>query len=306
MRPSRTLFLALAGLAALPAQDVPRVSPEAAASHLLRTVEPVYPEFARAAGVEGVVRVEVAISTHGRIYSSRILSGPPSLEPAAEVAMSRYVYRPFEENGHPVNVATTVDVVFNLGEGARAATAYPVQTVSLDRSLDGQHFGDFTAAREADSVETLSPKLKLWLRSDAATCGNKISWSEAERAEKRKACLDSLKIIELPVKKTGVRLFFVSPVALDMCGASGNCEIDLVEEDATGVHPIASANGLGFYAHFRAGSPYPDIFIETHISGRETRVTGYVNASGFWGLLYCGSLPSAAEGKVTAEIQVCR
>jgi hypothetical protein len=290
----------------LPAQDVPSVSPEAAASHLLQTVEPVYPEFARAAGVEGVVRTEVAISTHGRIFSSRLLSGPPSLEQAAEVAMSQYVYRPFEENGHPVNVATTVDVVFKLGEGARAATAYPAQKVSLDRSLDGQHFGDFTAARDGDSVETLSPELKLWLRSDAAACGNSFSWSEAERAQKRKACLDSLKIIELPVKKTGVRLFYVSPVALEMCGASGNCEIDLVEEDATGVHPIANASGWGFYAHFRAGSPYPDIFIATHISGRETRVIGYVNASGFWGLLYCGSILSDGEVRKTAEMQVCR
>src|SRR5512142_3325071 len=65
MRPFPTLFLALAGLAALPSQEVPRVSAEAAASHLVRTGEPVYPAFARAAGLEGVVRFEVGISTYG-------------------------------------------------------------------------------------------------------------------------------------------------------------------------------------------------------------------------------------------------
>lgn len=130
--------------------------------------------------------------------------------------------------------------------------------------------------------------------------------SAAERAEKRKACLDSLKIIELPVKKTGVRLYFVSPVALEMCGATGNCEIELVEENATGVHSIANENGWGVYAHFREGSPYPDIFISTHLSARETRVTGYVKAPGFWGLLYCGSIQTGDQGKRTAEIQVCR
>lgn len=124
--------MALAGLAALPAQDAPRVSPEAAASHLVRTVEPLYPAFARAAGLEGVVRVEVGISTYGRIYSFRMVSGPPSLEQAAEDAMGQYVYRPFEENGRPVIVVTTVDVVFKLGEGARRTPAYTVQKVSLD------------------------------------------------------------------------------------------------------------------------------------------------------------------------------
>ena len=118
--------------------------------------------------MSGQVSKNITEILSGRIYGSRILGGPPSLEQAAEVAMSQYVYRPFEENGHPVNVATTVDVVFKLGDGARAVAAYPVQKISLDRSVDGQHFGDFISARDADSVDTLSPKLKLWLRSGAA------------------------------------------------------------------------------------------------------------------------------------------
>jgi hypothetical protein len=298
MRLFRTLFLALAGLAALPAQDVPRVSPEVAASHLVRRVEPVYSAFARAAGLEGVVRVEVGISTYGRIYSFRKMSGAPSLEPAAEDAMRQYVYRPFEENGRPVNVVTAVDVVFKLGEGARRTPAYPVQNVSMD---------NFISAETADSVGALSPKFLLWLRSYAKACGNASSWlSVAEQAEKGKECLDSLKILELPVKKTGVRLYFVSPETREACGVTGNCEIELVEENATGVHPIATESGWGVYAHFRAGSPYPDIFIPAHESAREQGVAGYVNASGFWGLLYCGSIQTDDEGKGTAGIQVCR
>jgi len=305
MRLLQILFWAVTGLAALSAQPVPRVSPEAAADHLARKVDPVYPAFARAAGVEGVVRYEVSISTKGHVYGVMKVSGPPSLDEAAVTAMGQYVYRPFEENGRAVNVATTVDVVFRLGEGVRTAAPYPVEKVSLDRWRDGQ-FGDFTAASDADSASTISPNLRSWLRSDAATCGKALPWSGAELAEKRKACLDALKIIELPVKRRGVRLFFASPIARDMCGASGNCEIDLVEEDATGVHPIADANGWGFYAHFRAGSAYPDIFVATHVSSRETSVTGYVNASGFWGPLYCGSIQSDYQGKETAEIQVCR
>jgi hypothetical protein len=46
------------------------VSQEIAASHLLRKAEPVYPAFAKAAGVEGVVRIAVGIYTDGRIHST--------------------------------------------------------------------------------------------------------------------------------------------------------------------------------------------------------------------------------------------
>jgi hypothetical protein len=301
MRLSLALFLALTGVAAPPAQpghfNLPRVSPDAAAGHLVRKVEPVYPAFARAAGLEGVVRFEVGISTYGHIYSVMKVSGPPSLEQAAEDAMGQYVYRPFEEDGRPVNVTTTVDVVFELGEGARKTPAYPVQKISMD---------NFTSAEAPDSIDALSPKLRLWLQSHAKTYGNGLSWlSVAEQAEAGKEWLDSLTIHELPARKAAVRLYFVRPETREACGATGNCEIELVEENATGVHAIATASGWGVYPHFRAGSLYPGIFIPSHLSGREQFVAGYVNAAGFWGLLYCGSIQTDDEGKGTADIQVC-
>jgi hypothetical protein len=227
-----------------------------------------------------------------------MLGGSPSLEQAAQDAVRQYVYRPFEENGRPVDVTTTVDVVFKLGEGARQKPAYPLQKISMD---------DFTSAEAADSVTALSPKLRLWLQSGAKTYENGLSWlSVAERAKAGKEWLDSLKIVKLPVRKAGVRLYFVKPETQEACGATGNCEIELLEEDGTGVHAIATESGWGFYARFRAGSLYPDIFIPTHESAREQGVVGYVNASGSWGLLYCGSIQTDDEGKGTAEIQVCR
>lgn len=71
--------------------------------------------------------------------------------------------------------------------------------------------------------------------------------------------------------------------------AAARWRIPSLEEDATGIHSIATASGWGFYTQNRVDTLYPDIFIASHVSSRETRVTGYVNAGGFWGLLYCGS-----------------
>jgi outer membrane biosynthesis protein TonB len=63
------LAFALLFSGALKAQEWQEVSQETAASHLLRKVEPDYPAFAKAAGVEGVVRIRVGIYTDGRIHS---------------------------------------------------------------------------------------------------------------------------------------------------------------------------------------------------------------------------------------------
>jgi hypothetical protein len=109
-------------------------------------------------------------------------------------------------------------------------------------------------------------------------------------------------ISELPVRKAEVRLYFVSLKTRGTCGGTGNCVVEIVEENATGIHPFLAGSGWGFYAHFRPGSLYPDIFVSSHMSAMETDVAGYVNAGGSWGLLYCGSIGAEA----TADIQVCR
>jgi periplasmic protein TonB len=43
------------------------------------------------------------------------VSGPPMLAPAAAEAVRTWRYRPYLLNGEPVEVETTVRVIFNLG-----------------------------------------------------------------------------------------------------------------------------------------------------------------------------------------------
>ncbi|MBI3932232.1 MAG: energy transducer TonB [Acidobacteria bacterium] len=80
----------------------------------VRDVPPVYPELAKAAGVQGVVIIECTISPEGRVLNAQILRGHPLLDTAALEAVKQWVYRPTLLNGQPVAVIMTVTVRFTL------------------------------------------------------------------------------------------------------------------------------------------------------------------------------------------------
>lgn len=82
---------------------------------LLAPIQPVYPAIARAAGVQGTVVMEAVIAKTGRIESLHAISGPEMLRGAALTAVQAARYRPYLLNGEPVEVQTTVTVVFTLG-----------------------------------------------------------------------------------------------------------------------------------------------------------------------------------------------
>jgi protein TonB len=82
---------------------------------LLQKTTPVYPPIAVAARVEGTVVLQATISKLGIIANLRVASGPPMLQQAALDAVKNWRYRPYLLNGEPVDVETTVNVVFSLG-----------------------------------------------------------------------------------------------------------------------------------------------------------------------------------------------
>jgi protein TonB len=83
-------------------------------SRLISGPQPVYPKLAIAARVSGTVRLEAVISREGTIINLRAVSGHPLLVPAAVAAVRQWVFRPTYLNGDPVEVATVIDVNFNL------------------------------------------------------------------------------------------------------------------------------------------------------------------------------------------------
>jgi protein TonB len=82
----------------------------------LRKTIPVYPPIAVAARVEGTVILQATIAKAGTIENLRVVSGPAMLQQAALDAVKNWVYRPYLLDGEPVEVETTVNVVFALGQ----------------------------------------------------------------------------------------------------------------------------------------------------------------------------------------------
>jgi protein TonB len=100
---------------ALPPKIVPLPS-RLMAGNLLEKTVPQYPAIAKAARIQGVVVLQATISNTGLIENIRVMSGPSLLQQAAVDAVRSWRYKPYLLNGEPVEVETTVNVVFNLGE----------------------------------------------------------------------------------------------------------------------------------------------------------------------------------------------
>jgi protein TonB len=85
------------------------------AARLLSGVPPHYPPLAKDARVQGIVRLDAVIGADGRIENLKVVSGPPLLVSAAVDAVEKWTYQPTYLNGKAVQIATEIDVRFNLG-----------------------------------------------------------------------------------------------------------------------------------------------------------------------------------------------
>ncbi len=97
-----------------PPRDRKPVSATVLLSKLVRRVEPVYPEMAIRAGIQGVVIIQVAVDESGRVADVRVVSGNPILAAAARTAVEQWVYSPTSVDGRPISIIGTVSVNFTL------------------------------------------------------------------------------------------------------------------------------------------------------------------------------------------------
>jgi len=103
-----------------------RVGGNVAAAQIVHQVQPIYPAEAKAAHVSGTVVLHVIIARDGSMQKVEVVSGPPMLIQAAVDAVQQWRYRPTLLNGQPVEVDSTVQVVFTLGSsGDDAQSAAP-------------------------------------------------------------------------------------------------------------------------------------------------------------------------------------
>ena len=86
------------------------------AASLVRKVEPIYPPIAKTAHISGTVVLHAIIGKDGTIQQLEVMSGHPLLQQSALDAVRQWRYQPTLLNGDPVEVDTTIDVIFSLNQ----------------------------------------------------------------------------------------------------------------------------------------------------------------------------------------------
>ena len=111
-------------MAAQVASDVVRVPEETMRRLLIHTLKPTPPGDLRI-GTENVVMLKATIDKSGKVENLKMLSGHPMLVPAPLEAVSQWEYRPYEVNGIPRVVETTIRVEFSKGNEGGTGTSAP-------------------------------------------------------------------------------------------------------------------------------------------------------------------------------------
>jgi TonB family protein len=92
-----------------------QVPAAAMAQRLTHRLDPVYPQAAREAGVQGVVILNIVVAPDGAVKSARALSGPEVLTQSAIDAVRWWRFEPYVVDGSPVEAETTVAIDFRSG-----------------------------------------------------------------------------------------------------------------------------------------------------------------------------------------------
>jgi TonB family protein len=96
------------------AKGVIRLGDKLPMPKVVKKVNAVYPEEAKAAKVEGDVQVEVRIDADGRIRNARVTKSVPMLDQAALDAVKQWEFQPPLLNGKPVPVLADINIRFTL------------------------------------------------------------------------------------------------------------------------------------------------------------------------------------------------
>jgi len=95
------------------AGDRVRLSPQTTQS-LSVSVPPNYPLLARQMRVQGAVSLQALISRDGTIQELQIISGPSILATAAREAVKQWHFKPYLQNGQPVETQARITVNFTI------------------------------------------------------------------------------------------------------------------------------------------------------------------------------------------------
>lgn len=96
--------------------DVSAISAGVAEGLLIHRTAPLYPAFAREHNLSGTVVLNATITKTGALGGISVLSGPSVFRNPALDAVKTWRYKPYMLDNQPVDVQTTISVVFKSGE----------------------------------------------------------------------------------------------------------------------------------------------------------------------------------------------
>ena len=98
------------------ARKIIKIGGNVQSAKIVKRVQPVYPSEALKERIAGTVQLHVIVAKDGTIEQIEVISGHPLLLQAALDAVRQWTYQTTLLNGEPVEVDTTIDVVFSLSE----------------------------------------------------------------------------------------------------------------------------------------------------------------------------------------------
>jgi TonB family protein len=90
------------------------VSAEKMQEQIVSKFPPVYPVGAKKARIQGAVKLDAVVGKTGDVEQLKVITGPKELQQSSLDAVRQWKYKPFLLNGDPVDVKTTITVVYSL------------------------------------------------------------------------------------------------------------------------------------------------------------------------------------------------
>ena len=124
---------------------------------LIKKVDPVYPQEAHDAGIEGTVTLEATTNIRGRVQKVKVLNSVPGLDQAAIDAIKQWVYEPMVINGKPIGIIFTTPCRFSLKEG-KLGTSYEGGVTGTGNKPAVRAIGDIKPPKLIKMVKPFYPE----------------------------------------------------------------------------------------------------------------------------------------------------
>ena len=124
---------------------------------LIKQVEPIYPEEAAKAGIEGVVTLEAKTDKYGRVIDVTVLNSVPELDQAAIDAVKQWVYEPMVINGKPRGIIFISTYRFSL-KNERQVKSFEGGVTGTDEKPPVGAIGNIRLPKLIKEVEAIYPE----------------------------------------------------------------------------------------------------------------------------------------------------